>query len=314
MVTEDFTKPITFHRKLIGTTENITYDTIITHIFTTLSKWYGTTIQILQQRMPAPTAQQCMDVIHEYAEWSALTREIWDASTWAALNSCGRNPGNGRKDGGQRGGWGNGRQKHNVTKCNMDNHTTEACGKSNRTENVTNTGYTSTSRNEEWTCYHCSLSGHFKSDCIHLNNTWDQHNQFNMGNWSLATACDCDLMWLANNATTLAAASAPAAWVIHSGASHHMFNDWTRFNSIKRLHQPVVIELVNDNEVTVSHHELFDISQEYKVNAHYTPMFQLSLLSINQMDTAGYTSTCEHGKWSKSSSFITITGNRVNDL
>lgn len=75
-----------------------------------------------------------------------------------------------------------------------------------------------------------------------------------------------------------------------------MFNDWTRFNSIKRLHQPVVIELVNDNEVTVSHHELFDISQEYKVNAHYTPMFQLSLLSINQMDTAGYTSTCEHGK------------------
>jgi len=43
-------------------------------------------------------------------------------------------------------------------------------------------------------------------------------------------------------------------------------------------------------------------------------MFRLSLLSINQLDTAGYTSTFGCGKCSISSPSITITGNWVNDL
>jgi hypothetical protein len=80
------------------------------------------------------------------------------------------------------------------------------------------------------------------------------------------------------------------------------------------LHQPIVIELGDDNKVTVSHHGPVNVSQEYEVNALYTPMFQLSLLSINQLDTAGYTSNFGRGKCSISASSITITGNRVNDL
>jgi hypothetical protein len=69
-----------------------------------------------------------------------------------------------------------------------------------------------------------------------------------------------------------------------------MCNDRTRFNSIKKLRQPIVIELGDDNRVTVSHHGLVNVSQEYEVDALYTPMFLHSLLSINQFDTAGYTS------------------------
>jgi hypothetical protein len=61
-----------------------------------------------------------------------------------------------------------------------------------------------------------------------------------------------------------------------------MCNDHTRFNSIKKLHQPIVIELRDDNKVTVSHHELDNFSQEYEVNALYMRTFRLSLLSINQ--------------------------------
>ena len=93
-----------------------------------------------------------------------------------------------------------------------------------------------------------------------------------------------------------------------------MCNDRTRFNSIKKLRQPIVIELGDYNEVTVSHHGLVNVSQEYEVNALYRPTFRLSLLSIKQLDTVRYTSTFGPGKCSISSPSITITGNGVNDL
>jgi len=67
-VNQYFTKLIAFHKKLIGTTKNITDDTMQTHIITTLSNSYETTIKIREQRIPAPMAQQCMDAIREYAE------------------------------------------------------------------------------------------------------------------------------------------------------------------------------------------------------------------------------------------------------
>jgi hypothetical protein len=76
-----FTKLIAFCKKLIGTTENITNDAMETHIFTTLSTSYETTIQILEQRIPAPMTQQCMDAIRKYAERTTLSREIGNAST-----------------------------------------------------------------------------------------------------------------------------------------------------------------------------------------------------------------------------------------
>jgi hypothetical protein len=67
-VTQYFNKQIAFGKKLIGTTENITDDAMKRPIFITLANSYETTIQILEQRIPAPTAQQCMDANREYAE------------------------------------------------------------------------------------------------------------------------------------------------------------------------------------------------------------------------------------------------------
>jgi len=55
-VAQYFTKQTAFYKELIGTTENITDDATKTYIFTTLSNLYETTIQILEQRIPAPTA------------------------------------------------------------------------------------------------------------------------------------------------------------------------------------------------------------------------------------------------------------------
>jgi hypothetical protein len=93
-----------------------------------------------------------------------------------------------------------------------------------------------------------------------------------------------------------------------------MCNDRTRFNPRKKLRQPIFIELGDDKKVTASHDALINVPQEHAVNALYTPTFRLSLLSINQLDTAGYTSTFGRGKCFISSPSITITGNRVNDL
>jgi hypothetical protein len=55
---------------------------------------------------------------------------------------------------------------------------------------------------------------------------------------------------------------------------------------LKKLCQPIVIEHGDDNKVTGSWNGLVNISQEYEINALYTPTFRLSYLSINQLDTA----------------------------
>jgi hypothetical protein len=75
-----------------------------------------------------------------------------------------------------------------------------------------------------------------------------------------------------------------------------MCNDHIIFNSIKKLCQPIVIELGDDNRVTVSHHGLVNVSPEYEVGTLYPPTFRLSLRSINQLGTAVYTSTFVRGK------------------
>ena len=103
-VIQSFTKLISFRKKFIGTTKIITDDAMKTHIFTTLSNSYKMTIEILEQRIPAPTAPQCMDAIREYAKRTTLTKEIGDASTGAALSSSGGNCCRGGRGGGRGGG------------------------------------------------------------------------------------------------------------------------------------------------------------------------------------------------------------------
>jgi hypothetical protein len=105
-VTQVFTTLITFPKKRIGTTKDITDDAIKTHIFTTLSNSYETTIHMLQQRIHAPTAQQCMDAICEYPQRTTLTKVFGDASTGAALYTSSGNHGHGgwgAERGGRRG-------------------------------------------------------------------------------------------------------------------------------------------------------------------------------------------------------------------
>jgi hypothetical protein len=56
-ITQYFTKSVAFFKKLIGTTENITDETLKSLHFTTRSNSYQTIIQNFQQQIPAPTAQ-----------------------------------------------------------------------------------------------------------------------------------------------------------------------------------------------------------------------------------------------------------------
>jgi len=159
-----------------------------THIFTTLSNLFETTIQILEQEIPAPTAQQCMDAIRKYTNQTTLTKETGDAARRATQYSRGGDRGCGH------GGRGHGRQKHKCTRCTMDNHTTEACGKRKLAENDTKTS--DSNRNDPRTCYHCGLPGHFKTDYIHFKRARDQRDRVNEGtaSASLATAGDRDLI------------------------------------------------------------------------------------------------------------------------
>jgi hypothetical protein len=170
-------------------------------------------------------------------------------------------------------------------------------------------------RNDTQTWYHYHLQGHCKMDCIHFKYDWDQRNTVNKGtaSTSLATAADRDLICLAGNSTALTAGSTPASWVNDSGSSHPMRNSLTRFTSIQKLRQPIVIELGDDNRVTVSHHGLIKGSQAYEVDALHTSMLRLSLPSINQLDTTRYPSTFGCGKYPIYSASITIAGNLVND-
>jgi len=291
-----------------------------THIFTTVPNSYQTTIQILEQWMLASIAQQGMDVIRAYAKWMTLTIAIGDASSGVALYFNRGNHGHGH-DGGVCGQGGrqwsiqpNALKKYKCTYCKMDYHTTTANRQWQCTEINTHNIDTTTSRNDKQTCYHCGLPEHLQADCNHFKHARDQCNKQNQDIASITTARDRDLIWLADDAPALTTASAPVAEVIDFGASHHVCNDHTRFNSIKKLRQPIVIELGDDNKVTVSHHGLINISQEYKYESLHTPTFRLSLLFINQLDTTRYTSKFGCSKWSISLSLITITSNQVNDL
>jgi len=151
-----------------------------------------------------------------------------------ALYWCGRDCGcgHGGQGGGQGGGW---RTGHQMRKCKygkMDNHSTKACRKRLLSKNNSNNGDTNTSRNDEQTCQHCGHPGHFMANCIYFKHAWDQDNIVHNGTASIATAGDLDLIWLADNAASLTAASVPAAGVIDSAASHYMSNGCTWLNLI----------------------------------------------------------------------------------
>jgi len=63
----------------------------------------------------------------------------------------------------------------------------------------------------------------------------------------------------------------------------------------------MLIELGDDNTVRVTHHGLVDATQGYEIDTLYSRTFRLSLLSINQLDSAGSTATFGDGECSISS-------------
>jgi len=93
-----------------------------------------------------------------------------------------------------------------------------------------------------------------------------------------------------------------------------MCNDRSCFISFKRLPSPIIIKLGDESTVTTTYHGLVNISQDLQLNALYTPTFRLSLLSINQLDLAGYTTTFRRGICSIFTDSTNISANRTGDL
>jgi len=94
-----------------------------------------------------------------------------------------------------------------------------------------------------------------------------------------------------------------------------MCNNRSLFISYKRLPSPITIKLGDDTTVTATYHGLVHITQDLQLDALYTPTFRLSLLSISQLEHAGYTTTFRRGKcFISADTKLTITANRVGDL
>jgi len=97
-----------------------------------------------------------------------------------------------------------------------------------------------------------------------------------------------------------------------------MCNNRSLFISYKRLPSPITIKLGDDTTVTATYHGLAHITQDLQLDALYTPTFRVSLLSISQLEHAGYTTTFRRGKCfistdTKSTASI-ITANLIRDL
>ena len=94
-----------------------------------------------------------------------------------------------------------------------------------------------------------------------------------------------------------------------------MCNDRSSFSTFKKLSLPIVIEVGDNNSVTATHYGFVNIIQGFQVEALHTPTFQLSLLSINQLDLGGHTTIFQNGKCSiNSPSSCTLAGKLVNGI
>ena len=96
-------------------------------------------------------------------------------------------------------------------------------------------------------------------------------------------------------AVALTAVQSPAStWVADSGASHHMCNDRTCFTAYKKLPTSINIRLGDKTIVRATHHGTVNL-RGIEITALHTPTFRVSLLSVDQLDDAGYTATFRQG-------------------
>jgi len=80
-----FTRLIDYRKQLSGSSEEISGESFVTHLFTYLPKEFATTINIFEGQAPPPTSQHIMDAIRLDEEKAALVTEIGEASTGDAL-------------------------------------------------------------------------------------------------------------------------------------------------------------------------------------------------------------------------------------
>jgi len=333
---EYFTLLRDYRLQFIGTPQDISDDEMRTHIYNNLPEQYSTMIKILEHQIPLPTVEEAMDALRRDEQAASLKKEIGDEATGSALFSR-RYRGRGgygerghyrarRNYGENKGGDRNDDKEYTCTHCKLNNHTTENCGILKRLN-----------RKDEKLCYYCGKPDHIRPECRICQHRSEARNKVNKRNnkdsksdtkaslteatASLAVhgiaAGDRDLFSLPDKATHAALTSSAAAsptWVVDSGASHNMCNDRNCFISFKRLPSPIIIKLCDETTVTTTFHGLVNISQGLQLNALYTPMFRLSLLSINQLDLAGYTTTFQRGKCSIFTDSINIIANRTGDL
>jgi hypothetical protein len=198
-ITQYLTRQIAIRKKLIVTPEQISEETMKTHIFTTLSNEFEMTIKILERLIPPPTAREAMDALKEAGERTALTKEIGDAATGSALytqHGGYRGRGRGQGHGGYRRGIRRGGHRRNMTYkctyCKSDTHTTED-GRKRKLG-------LSKGEIDERTWYQCGLPGHLKANCLQYKRAQEQRTKVKKptatvtATASLATAGDRDLL------------------------------------------------------------------------------------------------------------------------
>jgi len=79
-------------------------------------------------------------------------------------------------------------------------------------------------------------------------------------------------------------------WVIDSGASHNYGNNLrdVRKNSVKEMN--MIIKLGDDHQVQAKKKGTVRLGGE-DIEAFFVPEFRISLLSVGQLDSHGYTTT-----------------------
>jgi len=83
--TQYFTRLINLRKELIGSPETISNETMKIDIFSTLPKEFETTINLLAQQIPVPTAQQVMDRLRDDVDQTEFAKEVIDESTGSGL-------------------------------------------------------------------------------------------------------------------------------------------------------------------------------------------------------------------------------------
>jgi len=318
-ITQYFTKLIDLRKKLIWSAKAISDKTMKTHIFFAIPKEFETTIKILEQQIALPMAQQVMDHLRENTVRTELAMEIGDESTGSALYSH-RGDHNRRGRGGHE--WGRAREnfvrdcanrddkEYSCTHCKMNIHTTERCGILKRLKSAS--GGFNRKKSKEMLCFYRGNPGHARAECesrqwgleaqnkINKRSNLDSMSAANMAQIQhgiLTGESDLFSLLITTNAAavTSSTASIPTC-VVDWAASHTMCNNRSLFISYDRLPSPITMKLGDDMTVTATYHGPAHIMQDLQLDALYTPTFRLSLLSIRQLEHAGYMMTFRSGK------------------